>query len=126
MTATATITSEEPDDYNAEANVTRRDRFDYILKNFLQNKFPVILHLRRTHDSYPYAWYPGHYVVLMGYDTETKEVYIMDPFQPYESHRVMTVDYDSFIMTRWYQATGSLAYMYPDARWDGTWIGFHH
>ncbi len=120
------LTGEAPDDYEAEENIERRNRFEYILENFLKNGYPVILHLRRTYDDYPLLWYPGHYVVLMGYDTDTQEVYIMDPFQEFGDHAAMTVPHDSFIMQRWYEGAGITSKIYPAARWDGTWIGFHH
>ena len=121
------VTEEAPDDYNAGANVIRRERFDYIVEYFLKYEFPVIIHLRRIYDDYPYLMYPGHYVVVMGFDTATREVYIMNPYQDLDDNGVMTVPYDSFIMERWYQSTGYMeALGYPDARWDGQWIGFHH
>ncbi|HOO73535.1 MAG TPA: C39 family peptidase [Spirochaetota bacterium] len=120
------VTGEDAEEYDAESNIERRERFNYILKNFLRNGYPVILHLGRMYDGYPLLWYPGHYVVLMGYDTAEKKVHIMDPFQDIETRQVMTIDHDSFIMERWYHTAGLLSYFYPDARWDGTWIGFHH
>jgi hypothetical protein len=108
----------DPDNPSSEINEARREEFNYILQNYLMKEYPVILHLRR---DYPY---PGHWIVLTGFDSNNK-VYYMNPIRDDTSPIIQSVDYQSFITKRWYVPTG-LIWWYPNAYWDGTWIGFHH
>jgi hypothetical protein len=91
---------------------------------------PVIIHLKRRFADLGVS---GHYLVVIGYDRATGEVLYLDPndsgFDPREegydpdaldwSEAVRRVSRDDFINSYWYQKP-----WYPDARWDGKWLGF--
>lgn len=108
----------DSDNPSSAINMEKKERFSYIVTNYLINKYPVLIHLRRG------TYYPGHWIVLTGYDSKKNEVYYMNPLKEDTAPIIETIGYDSFIIEGWY--THADFWWYPDAYWDGTWIGFHH
>lgn len=115
---------------NSEAGArTRTGIFDGDLVPFLETGAPVLIHLKR-----PYG-VSGHYLVVIGYDSNTDEVMYLDPNDPQFNPRAAAYDPDvldwseavrkvkreAFIGTAWYRKSG-----YVDAFWDGRWLGFSH
>ncbi|HNY64826.1 MAG TPA: putative Ig domain-containing protein [Deltaproteobacteria bacterium] len=114
-----------------EAGTAQREQiFEGDLVPFLLTDSPVIIHLKRRFADLGVS---GHYLVVIGYDRATGEVLYLDPndsgFDPREegydpdaldwSEAVRRVSRDDFINSYWYQKP-----WYPDARWDGKWLGF--
>ncbi len=87
-----------------------------LVPEFLDKNRPVIIHLKR---KWPF---PGHYVVLIGYDSTVKKVYYMDPNGEINSV-VKSVDADEFVDTFWY--AGNAPALWGKARWSGKWVGFY-
>jgi hypothetical protein len=87
-----------------------------LVPEFLDKNRPVIIHLKR---KWPF---PGHYLVLIGYDSTAKKVYYMDPNGEMNSV-VKSVDADEFVDTFWY--AGNAPALWGKARWSGKWVGFY-
>ena len=98
---------------------SRIRKTNFIMKlvpEFLDKNRPVIIHLKRR-------WpFPGHYVVLIGYDSTAKKVYYIDP-NGEKNSVVKSVDADEFIDTFWY--AGNAPALWGKARWSGKWVGFY-
>ena len=97
-----------------------RDRkkifYDKIVPLFLNRNRPVIVHLKR---KWPY---PGHYIVLIGFDPGSSALFYMDP-SDYSGAIVKKVPIDEFIGSYWYEANPELRW--GRACWNGQWIGFY-
>jgi hypothetical protein len=105
----------ETDNNDAGRAVRLSNFMEQIVPEFFEKNRPVIAHLKRT-------WpYPGHYLVLIGYDYLTETVYYMDPNGD-ESAPVGTVSLENFINEFWY--SGPMSAWYGRARWSGRWLGF--
>ncbi len=102
-------------DYHVAADEAEREkRFAYIVRNYLKNNRPVIIHLKRLY------LFSGHYVVLIGYDESENRVYYADP----NKGRICSAAYDDFIREKFYVSPDNSAAYYR-ARWDGEWMGFY-
>lgn len=89
---------------------------DRILKLFINRNRPVIIHLKRR-------WpFPGHYIVLIGYNSSSSTVYYMDP-NSLQGDVVKSVVLDDFLENYWY--AGRAPFWWGKARWSGKWIGFY-
>jgi len=102
----------------------KEEEFKYILNNFLKKNRPVILHIERPiplYDPGLFQLFPGHFIVLIGYEKESKKVYYVDPNKLISEKYVLSVDYDDFIHNKWY----GHSVLYPYGLWDGGWIGFY-
>lgn len=94
----------------------RKNFYDMIVARFLNRNRPVIVHLKR---KWPY---PGHYIVLIGFDPATATVYFMDPNDS-TGDIVKKVSLDDFTGLYWYEANPELRW--GRACWNGQWIGFY-
>ncbi len=92
----------------------REKRFEYIFRNYLLKNRPVMIHLKR------FFIFPGHYIVLTGYDQQQEMVHYVDP----NGGRAGTVSHDDFIKEKWYVSPGNTASWYR-ARWGGQWMSFY-
>ena len=100
----------------------RQSRFAKIYNNYLKNDLPVIIHMRRPKIlNIPLS---GHYMVLVGYDSEKKLVYYVDPNKNEGVPAGQCVKIREFLNSGWYSSPDNS--LVPDAYWDGTWIGFKH
>jgi hypothetical protein len=100
-------------------NKGARARMEYLMDRivpmFLDRDGPVIVHLARR-------WpFPGHYIVLVGYDPARQAVYYMDPNSGAD-RIVQSVSRDAFVKEYWYG--GSAPALWGKARWSGKWLGF--
>ncbi|NLV67182.1 MAG: hypothetical protein GXY14_05845 [Spirochaetes bacterium] len=93
----------------------RSEFFERIVPAFLNRNRPVIVHLKR---KWPY---PGHYIVLAGYDPVSRTVYYIDPNGSSEEI-LRSVQVDDFTGTYWYESSRELRW--GRACWNGQWIGF--
>lgn len=94
----------------------QREFFNRIVPLFLNSNRPVIVHLKR---KWPY---PGHYIVLVGYDPALAAVFYMNPNDA-DSDMVRSVPADRFLNSYWYEANPELRW--GRACWNGQWIGFY-
>lgn len=91
---------------------------DIIYPRFLSKSRPVVIHLKRM-------WpFPGHYLVIAGFDRDGGQVKYTDPNTEYGDNIIKKIDLDDFIKEKWYQSP-SYPWWYPAARWDGRWLGFY-
>ena len=97
----------------------RKKRFiNDIYAKFLRNNHPVIVHLKRM-------WpFPGHYLVITGFDEARQTVKYVDPNSEYNGVIIQDIPLDDFIVDKWYKSP-SYPWWYPKARWDGKWLGFY-
>ncbi|HPS59024.1 MAG TPA: C39 family peptidase [Spirochaetota bacterium] len=90
--------------------------YDKIVSRFLNRNRPVIIHLKR---KWPY---PGHYIVLIGYDPVSATVFYLNPNND-GGEVIKTISADEFIGSYWYEANPELRW--GKACWNGQWIGFY-
>lgn len=89
---------------------------EMIVPMFLDHNRPVIVHLKR---KWPY---PGHYIVLIGYNSATGTVYYMNP--NYDGGDIIkSVSAEDFTGSYWYQSDNEQSW--GRAYWNGQWIGFY-
>lgn len=117
----------------AERYYTRVESNDALIKNKKKNRAvkkeimltrivplldrnqPVLVHLSRAHA-------PGHYIVVIGYDTQTNQVYYVDPNEKDKSAIIRRIDYNAFATTRWYK--GHVPKLWGKAVWSGKFLSF--
>ena len=105
---------------NKKGGETRMTNFKKRIKPlFLNENRPVIVHLKRR-------WpFPGHYIVLVGYDESKGVVYYMDPNLEEYDDLIQEVPFKTFIDDDyWYE--GNAPAFWGNARWSGRWLGFYH
>ena len=90
--------------------------YDRIVPRFLNRNRPVIVHLKR---KWPF---PGHYIVLVGYDPASATIFYMNPNDD-GSNIISSVSADHFLNSYWYEANPELRW--GRACWNGQWIGFY-
>ena len=81
----------------------------------LDQNQPVLVHLSRAHA-------PGHYIVVIGFDTKKNQVYYVDPNEKERSNIIRQIDYHSFATTRWYK--GHVPKLWGKAIWSGKFLSF--
>lgn len=101
-----------------KTDTLQEERFSVIYNNYLRNDLPVIIHISRP------APLTGHYMVLVGFDPQHKNVYYIDPNRDMEAPVVQSVGLESFLDKQWYESPDNP--LIPYGYWDGTWIGFRH
>ncbi len=88
-----------------------------IVSGFLEQNRPVIVHLKRR-------WpFPGHYIVLIGYNKKDGNVSYMDPSGE-TGNVINTVPLGDFLNRSWYK--GKSTAWWGGACWNGRWVGFYH
>jgi len=95
-------------------DVRKINFLERIVPGFLEKNRPVIIHLKR---KWPF---PGHYVVVIGFDGASGKVYYMDPN---DAGPVDSVSFNDFIDEFWYR--GNAPSLWGKARWSGKWLGFY-
>ncbi len=90
---------------------TRERRLSYIREHLLEQGFPVVVHLESAIPFY------GHYIALIGYSPEHREIYYVDSLK--HDSGIQTVPVEDFLGDWFY--TGGFLYT---ARWDGEWMAF--
>lgn len=98
--------------YRADSQ-TRINTLDYITERYLKKNRPVIIHMNPST-----AFLSSFYMVLLGYDENTGNVYYACSRDG--GYRGIA-SYDDFINGYFYK-TGSV----QQARWDGEWLGFYN
>jgi len=88
-----------------------------IVPGFLNQNRPVIIHLKR---KWPF---PGHYIVVIGFDPVSGYVSYMDPSGD-GREKFHTVLLKDFLNTSWYK--GKSTAWWGGAGWSGRWVGFYH
>lgn len=88
-----------------------------IVPGFLEQNRPVIIHLKR---KWPF---PGHYIVVIGYDPASGHVSYMDPSGDGQE-KILTVPLYDFLNKPWYK--GKRTAWWGGAGWSGRWVGFYH
>lgn len=88
-----------------------------IVPGFLEQNRPVIIHLKRR-------WpFPGHYIVVIGYDPLSGYVSYMDPSGDGDK-KICNVPLNDFLNKPWYR--GKSTAWWGGACWSGRWVGFYH
>lgn len=106
--------------YSVDSGIYSDDKkqsgfIDVIYKEHLMKGRPVIVHLKRMRP------FPGHYIVVVGYDVAANAVKYVDPNS--KSAVIENIRLEDFAGKTWYK---SKVWYWPNARWDGKWLGFYH
>lgn len=95
----------------------KKDLMENRILPLLEQNRPVLVHLSRANA-------PGHYIVVIGYDKKSGNVYYVDPNEKDLSRIVRKIDYDAFANTRWY--VGNVPKLWGNAGWSGKFLSFAH
>jgi hypothetical protein len=68
--------------------------------------------------------FPGHYIVIAGYDEEGRIVKYVDPKSEYNNNIIREKPPADFIAENWFRYPSYL-WWYPKARWGGRWPGIY-